>query len=123
MNSTQLRPAHRSALVTLKLGENCYGVTAIEHAHELTFEPLPAGVPQPESVCGLIRLGDGSAVPVFDLRTSGGKCGPYRLLIASSNHGEALPVSLALLVDATPATPHPRRRPPSGATALPFDRN
>jgi len=111
MSSTHPIPTARPDLITLELGDTCYGATVLAYEHELGFEPLPAGVPQPDSVCGLIRLGDSPAVPVFDLRTSGGKSGGHRLLVASGYHGEDCPVAMAFLIDAA-ARPSLHRRNP-----------
>lgn len=122
MTAAHLLPADRPNLITLELGAACYGVMAIAHQHPLEFEPLPAGVFRADHVCGLVRLRDGSAVPVFGLRSSGNKAGHCRLLIATGYHDEDHSVSMAFMIDAAPPA-CPRERAFLGAASTAFERN
>ncbi len=125
MNAVPLLPAHRPDLITLELGERCFGVTTVAHDSPLDFQPIPAARARPDQVRGVVRLGDGTEVPVFDLRAAASREGPYRMLVASGYRGEDQPISMAFLIDApvpAAAAPGVRRRAPA-APVLTFSRN
>lgn len=119
MPPAHLTPVNGPDLITLELGPRCYGITTVAYERPLEFEPLPTGSSQRDRICGIVRIGDNSSVPVFDLRnhqTGSGRC---RLVIASGYHGEHCPVSMAFLIDDTPQPP-PRARKHIRSTPAPM---
>ncbi len=114
MSTLQLNPINHPELFTLELGASTFGASIFEYEHELKFQPLPPEVEAPAHARGLIRLGDGTVVPVFDLRSPAGQAGRYRLVITVGSHDDNASVGMAVLLDAiaSPALPpRPRTRP------------
>ncbi len=121
MSTLQLNPINHPELFTLELGASTFGASIFEYDHELTFQPLPPGMAAPAHARGLIRLGDGTVMPVFDLRSPAGRTGCYRLLVTVGSHLGNASVGMAVLLDAVASPAFPPR--PRTWPDHPFSRN